>query len=205
MIQRAGAKPAGLQTWQTLRVEAGTPVQGVDVDENTFAPEVGRTAQAICYTKGCYLGQEPIVMARDRGQINRLLLGLKLAGGPGATGPVIPRRQGSGTSNVERAIAAAGNGIGLAYLRRGNWDAGITVEADTKGSVIPRWSRHCPLPGGKGVGRESRAAPKDQQQMLDRKGGDKNRYAAFLSFLFFIPLFFFLFTRVQRLTSGRSR
>src|SRR5262249_39489197 len=65
MLVRAGGKPAGLQAYQTLRVEAGTPVQGIDLDENTFAPEAGRTTRAISYNKGCYLGQEPIVMARD--------------------------------------------------------------------------------------------------------------------------------------------
>ena len=81
MLLRAGAKPAGRDAFEMLRVEAGTPVWGADIDENTFAPEVGRIAQAICYTKGCYLGQEPIVMARDRGQVNRTLLGVRLPAG----------------------------------------------------------------------------------------------------------------------------
>src|SRR5262249_2544584 len=74
----AGARPAGLDAYEVLRVEGGTPVYGKDIDENRFVAEVNRTAQAICYTKGCYLGQEPIVMARDRGHVNRFLLGLKL-------------------------------------------------------------------------------------------------------------------------------
>jgi len=134
MIQRAGAKPAGLQTWQTLRVEAGLPVQGVDLDENTFAPEVGRTAQAICYTKGCYLGQEPVVMARDRGQINRTLLGLRLSSGPVQRGTLVYREGkevGRVTSSVQSPLV--GTGIALGYLRRGNWDAGTTVEVDVAG------------------------------------------------------------------------
>ena len=50
------------------------------MDESTLALEVGRTRQAICYTKGCFLGQEPLVRIRDLGHINRLLLGLKLTG-----------------------------------------------------------------------------------------------------------------------------
>ena len=76
----AGAQPAGLGTYEVLRVEAGVPEFGIDLDDNRLVFEVGRTAQAISYTKGCYLGQEPIVMARDRGHVNRLLLGLKLTG-----------------------------------------------------------------------------------------------------------------------------
>src|SRR5207247_5829951 len=77
----AGAVLAGNQTFEVLRVEAGTPIYGADIDENRFVVEVGRTQQAISYTKGCYLGQEPIVMARDRGHVNRTLLGVKVAKG----------------------------------------------------------------------------------------------------------------------------
>lgn len=138
MLQRAGAQPAGLQAWRTLRVEAGMPVQGIDLDENTFAPEVGRTAQAICYTKGCYLGQEPIVMARDRGQINRVLLGLKLSSGPVPAGSKLFRdgkEAGWVTSSVQSPLL--GTGIALAYLRRGNWDKGTRVEVEVSGQRQP--------------------------------------------------------------------
>jgi folate-binding protein YgfZ len=75
----AGAGPAGATCFEILRIEAGTPLIGLDMDESRFVVEVGRP-HAICHTKGCYLGQEPIVMARDRaGHVNRSLRGLKLA------------------------------------------------------------------------------------------------------------------------------
>src|SRR5262249_46632183 len=67
LLQSTGPQPAGLEVYNILRVEAGTPVYGIDFDENNLAPEVGRTKQAISYTKGCYLGQEPIVRIRDLG------------------------------------------------------------------------------------------------------------------------------------------
>ena len=38
----AGATPAGPETFETLRIEAGTPVFGTDIDENRFVMEVGR-------------------------------------------------------------------------------------------------------------------------------------------------------------------
>src|SRR5262249_59607178 len=73
----SGAAAAGPEGYEVLRIEAGTPEFGKDIDENRFAVEVGRT-DAISYTKGCYLGQEPIVMARDRaGHVNRAFRGLK--------------------------------------------------------------------------------------------------------------------------------
>jgi folate-binding protein YgfZ len=78
---KLAAAPADSQLYEILRIEAGLPAYGSDMDENRFVVEVGRTAQAISYNKGCFLGQEPIVMARDRGQVNRMLLGVKVAEG----------------------------------------------------------------------------------------------------------------------------
>ena len=134
----AGATPAGLQAFEALRIEAGTPCYGVDMDDNTFAPEAGRTAQAISYAKGCYLGQEPIVMARDRGQINRTLVGLALP-----AGPVPPRsavyRDGKEVGHVTSSAFSprSGAGVALAYLRRGSQEVGTGVEVDVEGRRLP--------------------------------------------------------------------
>src|SRR5262249_50726825 len=54
----AGCRPAGWAAYEALRIEAGFPWYGIDLDENTFAPEVNRIPQTISYTKGCFLGQE---------------------------------------------------------------------------------------------------------------------------------------------------
>ena len=68
----AGATPAGISAYEILRIEAGTPLQGVDFDETRFVLEISNVKRAISYTKGCFPGQEPIVMARDRsGRVNR--------------------------------------------------------------------------------------------------------------------------------------
>src|SRR5262249_19267452 len=80
VLTEAGARPAGLDAFELLRVEAGVPVFGKDIDEERFVVEINRIPQTICYTKGCFLGQEPIVMARDRGHVNRKLLGIKITG-----------------------------------------------------------------------------------------------------------------------------
>src|SRR5439155_744604 len=47
MLTRSGAQPAGKTVYEALRIEAGTPLYGLDIDENTLAPEVGRNTQAI--------------------------------------------------------------------------------------------------------------------------------------------------------------
>jgi folate-binding protein YgfZ len=132
MLTRAGAKPLGETAADILRIEAGTPLFGADIEENTFAPEVGRTAQAISYNKGCYLGQEPIVMARDRGHINRVLRGVKLAG-------VVPRdsKLFAGDQEAGRvtssAISPRLGAIGLAYVRRNWWEQGTALAAEVAG------------------------------------------------------------------------
>jgi len=131
-LVEGGAVPAGSATYQILRIEAGLPEYGIDIDENRLAMEVGRTAVAICYTKGCFLGQETIVMARDRGQVNRSLLGVKVRDGePLAPGTKLVRADdevGQVTSSV--LSPRLGQVIALAYLRRGSWDPGTELAID---------------------------------------------------------------------------
>ena len=126
----AGATPASRETYDILRVEAGTPVWGPDMDAERFVVETGRIKQAICYTKGCFLGQEPIVMARDRGHVNRTLLGIKLdaAVPPGAK----LLREGAEVGQVASSVVSPRLGpIGLAYLRRGHQEPGTKLEVET--------------------------------------------------------------------------
>ena len=130
-MPQAGVKPASPEVHEVLRIEAGTPEYGKDMDDDRFVMEVGRTAQAICYTKGCYLGQEPIVMARDRGQVNRTLDGGQVRrrqGTPVAAGSKLfagDAEVGQITSSVwsprlQQVLA-------LAYLRRGHQQPGTLV------------------------------------------------------------------------------
>lgn len=116
----AGAAPIGAGVWDTLRVEAGRPAYGADMDESTILSETGLVDRAVDHTKGCYTGQEVIVRIRDRGHVNRSLRGLLLAEGP----PVKPgselyredRVVGKITSVVESPLR---NGpIGLGYVHR---------------------------------------------------------------------------------------
>jgi folate-binding protein YgfZ len=144
----AGAVAGDAAAYEILRIEAGLPAYGSDLDETRLAMETGRTAQAISYAKGCYLGQETIVMARDRGQVNRQLMGVKVAPhqpGAQATGqaasdtPSLALRAGlalyRGNEEVGQVTSSVfspkiGQVIALAYLRRGNWDAGTELVID---------------------------------------------------------------------------
>jgi len=136
----AGATPAGLDAFETLRVEAGTPVYGTDIDESRFVMEVARAPRAVSYTKGCFIGQEPIVMARDRaGHVNRAFLGLKvLEGGPLPRGAKLVRDgQEVGVVTSSAASPRLGAPVALGYLRRGSQDAGLRLEAETPAGRQP--------------------------------------------------------------------
>jgi folate-binding protein YgfZ len=65
-------------TWEVLRMEGGRPAFGADMNEETIPVEAGIHARAIDYGKGCYTGQEVIIRLRDRGQVNKRLLGFLL-------------------------------------------------------------------------------------------------------------------------------
>ena len=54
-----------------LRIEAGTPAWGKELDENVLPAEAGLDRTHISFTKGCYPGQEPIARLHHRGHVNR--------------------------------------------------------------------------------------------------------------------------------------
>lgn len=66
MLMAAGGVRGTPATRETLRIEAGSAVYGQDFDESRFVMEILGATNAVSYSKGCYLGQEPIVMSRDR-------------------------------------------------------------------------------------------------------------------------------------------
>ncbi|MGL4550841.1 MAG: YgfZ/GcvT domain-containing protein [Gemmataceae bacterium] len=134
-----GVAEADAATFDVMRVEAGLPLYGADIDETTFAPETGRIAQAISYNKGCYLGQEPVVMARDRGVVQRTLVGLELGDEP-ATGALT--KDGAEVGKVTSAVFSRrlGRAIGLGYAKRGSQTPGTELrlgERPVKVAALP--------------------------------------------------------------------
>ena len=63
----SGAHDVTADAWDTLRIEAGLPLFGVDMDTDTIPLEAGLEAGAISQSKGCYVGQEVIIRILHRG------------------------------------------------------------------------------------------------------------------------------------------
>ena len=135
MLTAAGATPAGQVAFERLRIEAGMPVYGEDIDENRFVMEVGGAARAVSFTKGCFPGQEPIVMARDRaGRVNRNFLGVKvLDGGPVPPGTKLTRDgQDVGVVTSSTDSPRLGAPLGLGYVHWKHSDPGTTLLAGSQ-------------------------------------------------------------------------
>jgi glycine cleavage system T protein len=131
-----GARPAGLEALNTLRIEAGTPVYGTDIDDTNLPQEVARVERTISFTKGCYIGQETVARIRTYGHVNRSLLGLKLAGA-GAVSPGAKLfRAGKEVGHITSSVVSPklGQAIALAIVRRGSHEPGTILEVEEEGS-----------------------------------------------------------------------
>jgi folate-binding protein YgfZ len=74
-------EPLTADELELLRVEAGTPAWGKELDDRILPAEAGLEATHISFTKGCYPGQEPIARLHYRGHANRELRRLELDAG----------------------------------------------------------------------------------------------------------------------------
>lgn len=105
-----------------LRIEAGTPQWGSELDETTIPLEANLREAAISETKGCYTGQEVIIRILHRGHVNRHLRGLRLgAVEPPAPGtPLFRADDGKNVGALTSATASPrlGETIALGYVRR---------------------------------------------------------------------------------------
>ncbi|NDR53267.1 folate-binding protein YgfZ [Actinomyces sp. 565] len=128
----AGRRLAGSLAWEALRVEAGRPRWGREVDARTIPHELDWLRTAVHLNKGCYPGQETVARTLNLGRPPRRLTILQLDGFtgqlpvPGAVVRLGERAVGAVTSVVRHVDYGP---MALALLRRGvPADAALTVE-----------------------------------------------------------------------------
>lgn len=126
-LSARGAVPVAEETAETLRVEAGRPRYGLDLDETTIPQEAGLNERAVSFTKGCYVGQETVARLFYKGKPNRHLRGLRLSE-PVASGTEL--RLGERVVGAVGSVAASPEHgpIALALVRR-EAEPGTVVEA----------------------------------------------------------------------------
>ena len=101
---------------ELLRVRAGTPAWGREIDDRVLPAEAGLTDRAVSFTKGCYPGQEPIARLHYRGHANRGLRVLALAEVPELETDVV--YEGKSVGRITSAAAGPEGVVALAYVRR---------------------------------------------------------------------------------------
>ena len=117
--ERDAADPAELEA---LRIEAGTPAWGKELDGTILPAEAGLDETHVSFTKGCYPGQEPIARLHFRGRANRRLHVLEVAGAK-------PGDEIVHDGKVVGRVTSATAGRALGYVRRDVPDeAALSIE-----------------------------------------------------------------------------
>jgi len=133
----AGARVVSLDAIHAARVEAGYPVFGVDMTDDTIPLEAGIEQRAISFTKGCFVGQEVVirVLHRGGGRVARKLVGLKLDAAAKAGARVLSGEREIGF--VTSAAISPGFGpIALGYVHRDFTAAGSEVRVDGHAAIV---------------------------------------------------------------------
>ena len=135
-LSGAGARSIGDEAYESLRIEAGTPRFGHDVDESVLLPEIPFES-LLSHTKGCYPGQEVVVRIRDRGHVNRMLRGLALEGNQV---PAIGAEVVADDATIGKVTSAAWSfglscPIALAFVRRQHAEPGTRVSVRSSGNA----------------------------------------------------------------------
>jgi folate-binding protein YgfZ len=141
-----GTTPVGAVAATTVRIEAGSPLVGVDIDDSTIPQEAGLVDATVSFSKGCYLGQELVARIDSRGRVNRSLRGVVLRDNVippvGATVSTSERDVGTLTSvgeSLERRAPVA-----LALIRR-EAEPGIEVTVSWDGGSARATVAELPL------------------------------------------------------------
>lgn len=135
-LEQAGAQPVSEETREILRVEAGIPRFGRDMDESNIITETNLD-DAVSYTKGCYTGQEIIVRIKHRGHVAKKLTGLRFETERQIESRAVLKADGKEIGRVtSTAISPKVGSIGLGYVRYEYLDPGTKVLVDNEISAI---------------------------------------------------------------------
>lgn len=123
-----GLEPVGYKALEVLRVEAGIPVYGKDMDEETIPIEAG-IWNALSFEKGCYIGQEVVARIKWRGHVNRHLMGIILEEGYAASesDEIVGGEKKTGRITSAAFSPALGRNVALGYVRREFIEPGTEV------------------------------------------------------------------------------
>lgn len=136
-VLSAGAAPCGLGARDALRIEAGYPLYGHEIDETTTPVEAG-LMWVVKLDKGDFVGREPIRKVKDSGPSKRLMgivLNERLVPRQGYTLYAGTDEIGTVTSGVFSPTVE--RGLGMAYLDLAFAKPGTQVEVQIRANRYP--------------------------------------------------------------------
>jgi len=138
-LSGAGAAVVSDDAITAARIEAGYPVFGIDMTDDTIPLEAGIESRAISFTKGCYVGQEVIirVLHRGHGRVARKLVSLRITGQRPARDAKLyagDREAGVVTSAGDSPRSGT---VALAYAHRDFISPGTELEVETPSGRAP--------------------------------------------------------------------
>lgn len=142
-----GILPFGQAALEMLRIEAGKPRYGVDIDEHIIPIEAGLGPEAISYTKGCYPGQEVMARIQTYGHVNKHLFGLVMEGDvlPKKEDKVFQGDQELGWVTSATRSPLLGKVIAMGYLRPQIAVPGTAVEVEVNQRRTPAQTAALPF------------------------------------------------------------
>ncbi len=134
----AGVPVADPAEIERRRITAAIPSVPVDIGPGELPNEGGLEADAISYSKGCYLGQEVMARLKSTGRVRRTLVRVRGTGSPPPLPAVLWRgenREGELRSAAPDAAGEGYDGLALVSTATGRDGGGLAVAAGAAPTV----------------------------------------------------------------------
>jgi folate-binding protein YgfZ len=120
-VGAAGGRWVSDQAVTLARLRAGRPQLGADFGPTVLPQVAGLSRRALSFQKGCYRGQEPVVMLEHRGTPPKRLVRLELTGDRAPASGVTLRASDDSALGTLTSAAAGPDGVvyALGLLKRG--------------------------------------------------------------------------------------
>jgi folate-binding protein YgfZ len=139
-VQALGGMSVGPRGWELARIRQGRPRYGVDFGDWTLPQEAGLKQRAIAFGKGCYQGQEPVVMLEHRGKPPKRLAQLELTGEqvpePGTTIENAEGRRLGQVTSAQLDPSTPGRIPALGYVKRAEATEGNVLRTGGQDATI---------------------------------------------------------------------
>jgi len=118
--EELGGGAVGEEAWAQAHVLYGRPRFGVDFGDWTYPQESGLNPLAVSFKKGCYIGQETVVMLENRGKAPKVLWRWAVDGAalPEPKSPITFNEASVG--EITSAAARPDGVLALGFLKRGH-------------------------------------------------------------------------------------